>query len=147
MASSEASSIYLDANVFIYAIERGNPWTDALRGFFEKLHTGERKAVTSELTLAEVLPKPLALGANDLVLAYETLLSAESPIEVLPINRMVLHEAASLRGQSKLKLADAIHAATALYGNCTDFLSNDMQLLELLPSGLRRRAMQDLARL
>jgi len=147
MASAEASLIYLDANAFIYAIEPGTPWTDELRRFFEKLHTGERKAVTSELTLAEVLPKPLALGATDLILAYETLLSAESPIEVLAINRMVLHQAASLRGQSKLKLADAIHAATALYANCTDFLSNDIRLLGLLPPRLRRRAMQDLAQL
>ncbi|EDX85419.1 hypothetical protein S7335_3120 [Synechococcus sp. PCC 7335] len=45
----------------------------------------------------------------------------------MPIGRSILLEAARVRASTKLKLPDAIHAATALSTSCTTFLTNDKQ--------------------
>ena len=46
-------------------------------------------------------------------------------LEVIPINRDILEDAAQWRATSKLKLPDAIHLATALHRQCDSFLTND----------------------
>jgi len=45
----------------------------------------------------------------------------------VPIRRELLIDAAQLRATTKLKLPDALHAATALASQCTTFLTNDQQ--------------------
>jgi len=56
------TKIYLDANVFIYAVE-GFPGVGAkLASLFQRFDRGELQAVTNELSLVEVLVKPLRDG-------------------------------------------------------------------------------------
>ncbi len=50
--------VYLDANVFVYAIEGYPQFADGIRELFRKVDQGQVEAITSELTLAEVLVKP-----------------------------------------------------------------------------------------
>ena len=45
--------VYLDANVFIYAVEQHPEHALFLAGLFDLFEAGEVVAVTSELTLAE----------------------------------------------------------------------------------------------
>src|ERR1700737_1580945 len=54
---SASSKLYFDANVFIYAVEGSDDIAGRLRTLFELLSRNLDLAVTSELTLAEVLPK------------------------------------------------------------------------------------------
>ena len=136
--------LYLDSNVLIYSIEAGNPWTGQLEELLARLYRGELDAVTSELTLAEVLPKPLAKADRALVEAYETLLSESSPLTIVPVDRSILHRSAGVRSVSRMKLADAIHTATALQAGCTRFLSNDGRLLAALPPPLLACGMDQL---
>jgi predicted nucleic acid-binding protein len=121
-------TIYLDTNIVIFAVEQGNPWSEMLRQLFNEIDSRAMRAVTSELTLAEALAKPMKLGAQDLVEKNEELLAPESPIETAAVDRIVLTEAARLRGQTGLKLMDAIHVATAQLLGCDLFLSNDESL-------------------
>ena len=93
-------TIYLDTNVLIFAVEQGNPWTELLRELFEAIDDRAIHAFTSELTIAEVLSKPIAVGAGDLVEKYDQLLSSESIIKVVPIDRPILQLAAKLRCRS-----------------------------------------------
>ncbi len=79
--------IYLDTNIIIFAIELGNPWSDVLRGLFEAIDERAVHAFTSELTLAEVLVKPISLGADDLIEKYQQVLAPDSIIRVVPIDR------------------------------------------------------------
>lgn len=53
---------YLDSNIFIYAVEAISPYAEALGPFLDALEDGTVEAVTSELTLAEVLVKPFHTG-------------------------------------------------------------------------------------
>ena len=52
------SRIYLDANVWIYALEGYAAFAAPLAALFARIDAGELIAITSELTLAEVLVKP-----------------------------------------------------------------------------------------
>jgi predicted nucleic acid-binding protein len=120
--------VYLDANFFIYALEAMAPWARAAGAVLESMDGGQLAAVTSELSLAECLVKPLELGLTDIAKAYLELLKDHRFLSVLPVTREILIEAARLRSLSRIKLPDAIHVATALQKGCSSFLTNDDRL-------------------
>ncbi|MFO1186826.1 MAG: PIN domain-containing protein [Alphaproteobacteria bacterium] len=132
--SFEGHSLYLDSNIIILAIESGNRWTELLRHLFSAIEYRRIRAVASDLSLAEVLAKPLALGAKDLIATYERLFAAKSSLITIPISRGVLRLSAELQGRLNLKLADAIHVATAVTAACDFFLTNDDRLGKKLTS-------------
>ena len=55
----EGRLVYLDTNVFIYALEGYPAFAEPLAALFRGIDNGTCRAVTSELTLAEVLVKPI----------------------------------------------------------------------------------------
>ncbi len=117
--------VYLDANIFIYALEDFSPVGAKLRSLFARFDRGELQAVTSELTLAEVLVKPLRDGNTTASESYRRILQTSAALEVVPVGRDILLAAAALRAASTMKLPDAIHAATATSARCTTLLTND----------------------
>ncbi len=121
-------TLYLDSNILIFAIEEGSGWTGLLRELFEAIDEGRIAAVTSRLSLAEVLVKPFAAGADGLVSRYTMLFDSEVALRIGPVDRDVLIEAARLRATLDLRLADAIHLATANIAGCDRFVSNDRRL-------------------
>lgn len=58
--------IYLDANSIIYTVELIEPYQTALRPLWEAARAGILKVATSDLTLLEVLVKPLKMGISAL---------------------------------------------------------------------------------
>jgi uncharacterized protein len=121
----EGRALYLDTNIIVYAIEGKNPWSDMLRGLFHAVDARAIHTFTSELTVAEVLAKPFELGAIDLVATCDELLAPDSLVQVIPIDRPILRSAAELCGRMRIKLADAIHVATALQSAREFMLTND----------------------
>ncbi len=117
--------VYFDANIIIYAVEGYSPYIDQIRALMAAVNTGEIIAVTSELTLAEVLVKPLKDQNPAIQQAYRTFLTPTAAFDVVSVSRRVLEDAAQWRATTKLKLPDAIHLATALHHQCDSFLSND----------------------
>lgn len=121
----KGQKVYLDANIFIYALEGVQPWAVVLHEIFASLEAGEWQAVTSKLSVAECLVKPFDLNRDDLVQLYRTALSPRSHLTIASMHEEILVSAARLRAQLKFKLPDAIHAATALDQGCTVMLTND----------------------
>jgi predicted nucleic acid-binding protein len=80
--------------------------------------------VGSQLLLLEVLTGVLKRNDAELLFDYEQVLQA-SELQLLPINRSILREAARLRATINLKTPDAIHAATALSVGCVQLITND----------------------
>jgi predicted nucleic acid-binding protein len=126
--------VYPDANIFIYAVEDFEPLREPVVPLFEAIDQERIEAVTSELTLAEVLVKPLQRGADDVAAIYREMLRTGGSLRVVPVRRTILIEAAGLRASLGMKLPDAIHVATARNSACADFLTNDDRLA--LPNGL-----------
>jgi predicted nucleic acid-binding protein len=150
---TEGSRIYLDANIFIYALEGGDDVGSASRALLFALSERPGRAMTSELTLAEVLVRPERERDLDLKRRYMDLLLWRRFIELRPVSRSVLLESARYRAVAKgsaspspesgeLKpdrrnfLADAIHVVTAIDGRCEIFVARDRRIQ--LPQGMRR---------
>lgn len=119
--------IYLDTNIFIYALEGYSVFRPTLTALFESLDRQELTAVTSELTLAEALVKPLLDRHAEREAAYLQVLQSSSSLLVVPVSRAVLIAAARLRAED-LKLPDAIHVATAQLSTCSTSLTNDARI-------------------
>jgi predicted nucleic acid-binding protein len=121
-------AIYLDANIVILAVESHEPKFRVLRSLFEEFDRASVRAVTSELTIAEVMAKPIAAHDDALISKYTELFLIDSALEVIPIDRAVLILSAELRGKLRLKLFDAIHVATARLAGCGHLLTQDERL-------------------
>ena len=121
--------VYLDTNVLIEAVEGRSELTEELTDVLLTFSGVPNRFVTSELTLAELLVKPMELGRSDLLSVYEELMRSDDLMETISIDRHVLRGAALLRSHDlSLKLTDAIHLASAIRGKCTHLLSNDRRL-------------------
>jgi predicted nucleic acid-binding protein len=126
---SEPPRVYLDSNVFITAMETPGAHSDHAWWIIHAIDDGKIAAVTSELTLAEVLVKPMQLGDAEFASAYEEMIAPGPNFEVLAVRRDILVDAARLRARrNAIRLPDAIHIATALASSCTHMVSDDQQL-------------------
>ena len=119
------AKVYLDTNIVIYAIEGFADLANQIQALLRALDDAQIVAVTSELTLAEALIKPLKNQNQPEQQAYKDFLTPTSVLQVVPISKEILEEAARLRATTKLKLPDAIHLATATLNGCDCFLTND----------------------
>lgn len=126
----EISRFYLDANVFIYAIEGNANIADPLRTLFDLFRLNPGMAVTSELTLAEVLPRAPDVQRRN----YLNLIVWSRIFDLRPVSRDILIETAEYRETAGMpKLPDAIHVVTAIRAGCRTVLSADSRLR--LPNG------------
>ena len=119
--------IYLDANIFIYLLEGYTEYVSLLKQLFDLIDENQLHAVTSELSLAETLVKPMADGNSVLQEIYKSVIQTSDALTVVPISREILLCAAQIRAKS-LRLPDAIHLATAQVSGCHIFLTNDKRL-------------------
>ena len=117
--------VYLDSNVFIYAVEGFAGHRRFLEDLFREIEAGRIEAVTSELTIAEVLVKPFETGREDIADVYRELLETRGHLTLVPIDGAILIQAARHRAALGIKLPDAIHVATALVTGCDALVSND----------------------
>lgn len=115
--------IYLDANTFIYSVERVDPYFPIVRPIWQASARGELTTRSSELLTVESLTGPLKRAQPRLVNLYERVLGQE--VELIPVTRAILRSSAALRAAHGLKTPDAIHAATALDAGCDLFVTND----------------------
>ena len=136
---AKRSAIYLDTNVFIYAVEgQDGPARSNAQALLRMLQRQDGSGVTSELTIAELLaPRGSGRSAPPAALekAYLDLLTAGEVVRLAPVSRHVLVATAALRSRSasKLTLPDAIHLATALDEGCAIFVSEDGGYPDLAP--------------
>jgi predicted nucleic acid-binding protein len=125
MSELNAARIYLDSNVFIYAAEGSAEIAAPLQQLFGLLQDNVGIAVTSELTLAEVLPKADSIQRR----YYMNLIAWSGIFELFPVSRDVLIETASYRRIAGMpRLADAIHVVTAVRSGCNRILSSDLRM-------------------
>lgn len=121
--------VYLDANVFVTAFESVGAHSDHAWWIMHAIEEGQIAGATSELTLAEILVKPVEFGATALAEGYEEMIAPAPNFDVLSVERGILIEAARLRAErSSLRLPDAIHIASARKLSCGFFVSDDRRL-------------------
>src|SRR4051812_19064143 len=108
VASVSTARIYLDSNVFVAAYETISARSDHAWWILTAIEGGEFLGVTSELTLSEVLVKPLQEDDPELVRRYQEIIAPGDALEVILVTREILVEAARLRSlRPSLRLPDA----------------------------------------
>jgi predicted nucleic acid-binding protein len=121
--------VYLDTNVFIYALNGFPVYAPTLSQLFAAVESGDTSAATSELTLAEMLIVPFRHGNAVEEQRCRMILQPRSHLSLLPVSIDVLESMARLRAAlPAMRTPDAIHIATAQLAKCDVFLTNDRRL-------------------
>jgi predicted nucleic acid-binding protein len=122
--------IYVDTNLFIYAVEQVMPFAPQVKPLLQAADQGTVALITSLLTLAETLVMPCRQENDRLVSVYRELFTLPPPgLTVVPLDAAILERAARLRALApNLYLPDAIHLATAQSERCDLFVTNDSRL-------------------
>ncbi|HEY1205725.1 MAG: PIN domain-containing protein [Bryobacteraceae bacterium] len=117
--------IALDTSVFIYQLEanaRYLPLTDAIFSWIER---PDSKAVTSTITMTELLVQPYRDSDEQRVDEFYGLLSTFPNLDWIAPNLEIADLAARLRAVHRLRTPDALQAATAAYAGVTALITND----------------------
>jgi len=112
----------------IYFIEEHPQYIHLLRPFFEALDRSEFTAVTSVVTLLEVLVQPLRRKDEGLAAQYRGILLEAEGLRTVMLSAELAEEAAWLRADHGLRTPDAIQLAAARHEGAAFFLTNDTRL-------------------
>ncbi len=123
-----ASRLFLDTAPIIYYTEKHPIYYEVVAPVFQAIDAGNLIAVTSVITLAEVLVHPYIRGLADLQEDYFDLVVRGTNVEFVLQDEQIGRLAAQLRAQYRVELPDALQVATALLTNCDAFLTNDAEL-------------------
>ncbi|MBA7497370.1 hypothetical protein ES704_00098 [subsurface metagenome] len=120
--------IGLDTMVFIYHFEENQIYSPLTFSIFESLEKGHFNAITSILTLLEILVKPKR--ENNLILTerYKILLETFPNLQVKTLDENIADVASSLRANYNINTPEAIQLATSLEAQADIFITNDTSL-------------------
>jgi predicted nucleic acid-binding protein len=125
---AQARLVAIDASAFIYLVERHPTFFTAVEPIFRAVDAGTVQAITSVLTLLEVLVKPLEANASVLADDFRAALSASASLRVVNVDGAIAEQAAAIRATYGYRTPDAIHLATAQLAGADAFLTNDDKL-------------------
>jgi len=118
----------IDTAPFIYFVERHPDYLGLMREIIRRIDAGEIEAVSSVVTLTEVLTHPLRFKNVLLAQRYRDVLYRSRNFRLLPIDAAIAEVAANLRARYNLRTPDALQLATAIRAGCDAFLTNDATL-------------------
>lgn len=117
--------VLIDTSIWIYHLEQHPRWGGIAGEVLAAVEAGRYTGIASELVLLELTVKPLQLQRQDVADEYELRLSHFPHLDLLPVTREVLLDAAALRARFRLRTADAIQLATGMQAGATVAVTND----------------------
>ena len=117
--------VALDTCVWIYHLEGHPDYRGLATEILTAVGAGKCAAVVSELTLMELLVRPLQLEREEVADEYETLLTHFPNVSLVAIRRDILLKAAVVRARYGLRTPDAVIVATGILQGATRIISND----------------------
>ena len=128
MAAIGRGPVALDTVAIIYFIEEHPLFLPLIAPIFDQVDSGQLHAVTSAVTLLEVLVIPYRAGNLALASRYEELLTRSRGFHTIELDRAQLRAAAQLRALYRLRTPDALQLAAALSQGCSSLVTNDRDL-------------------
>lgn len=123
--SASTDLICFDTSLFIYFFEQNPKFYKQAEVYFRKLEQGSIKAVTTILTLTEILSyKNSSVPEAKIIVEFFDVPN----LSVAEVTRSVAIEAARIRREDKFRLADSIQLATAVCAKAQAFITNDQKL-------------------
>ena len=118
----EGALVLIDSAPIIYFLEGHPKFGARFKPLFEAHGAGRLRFAVTTVTVAEVLSGPLRAADNALARRYRAILESWQPI-ALDVD--IAESAARLRASLRLKLADAVQAASALTINAAALVTHD----------------------
>ena len=119
------SRIALDTSIFIYALEAHPKYVALADQVFGWLERPGHTAVTSTITMTELLVQAYREEDGEQVGVYYSLLSTYPNLSWIPPDLEIADTAARLRANYRLRTPDALQAATAAQSHATGLVTND----------------------
>lgn len=123
--------VYFDSAPIIYALENNPRYAAMSLDFTDAAEKRLFFGFTGTLALVEMLVKPLREQNTALVATIRQLFASGDLFTCLEHSNETWLLSAQLRATHGLKMADAIHIATAIHNRCAFFLTNDHRLSSL----------------
>ncbi len=118
----ERALVLIDSAPIIYFLEGHPKYGPRFRPLFELHAAGQLRFAVTTMTIAEVLTGPLQAADDALARRYRAIFESWQPI-ALDVD--IAESAARLRASLRLKLADAVQAASALAINAAALATHD----------------------
>ena len=121
----EDALVLIDSAPIIYILEGHPKFAPRFKPLFEAHASGRLRFAVTTIAIAEVLTGPLQAADDALAQRYRAILESWQTI-ALDID--IAESAARLRASLRLKLADAVQAASALAINAAALVTHDRDL-------------------
>lgn len=121
-ALPEDALVLIDSAPIIYVLEGHPKFGPRFKPLFEAHGAGRLRFAVTTIAIAEVLTGPLQAADEALARRYRAILESWRPI---PLDVDIAESAARLRASLRLKLADAVQAASALAINAVALVTHD----------------------
>jgi predicted nucleic acid-binding protein len=118
--------IALDTSIFIYHLQPNPKYLAYTDLIFSWLERPESRAVTSTITMTELLVLPYREGDEQLANDFYGLLSTYPNLDWIVPNLEIAELAAQIRALHRLQTPDALQAATAAHSLATGLITNDV---------------------
>lgn len=124
-ALQDIQHLYIETAPLIYYVEENPIYVDLMDAVITVVERVPIEAVSSVITLTEVLAQPIKLKKAELEWEYRSILMDSGEFSLLPVDTSIADAAANLRARYNLRTPDALHIATAIVVGCDAFLTND----------------------
>jgi predicted nucleic acid-binding protein len=118
----EHALLLMDSAPIIYFLESHPTWGPRFKPLFEAHAASRVRFAVTTVTVAEVLTGPLQAGDEALARRYRAILESWQCID---LDVGIAESAARLRASLRLKLPDAVQAASALAVNAVALVTHD----------------------
>jgi predicted nucleic acid-binding protein len=119
---AEGALLLIDSAPIIYVLEDHPKLAQRFGPLFEAHAAGRLRFAVTTITIAEVLTGPIGAGDDTLARRYRAILESWRPI---PLDVDIAESAARLRGSLRMRLADAVQAASAVKINAAALVTHD----------------------
>jgi predicted nucleic acid-binding protein len=119
------SRVGIDTSIFIYELEDNPRYARLAHPVFEAVAGSDVTAIASTITMAELLVQPYRNSDLERVNQYFGLLTTYPDLVWIAPDLEIADIAAKFRAEYRLKMPDAIQAATVLQAGASGFFTND----------------------
>ena len=137
MEAKGTPAYLIDTNIFLNVLRKEEPYVAASCALLLDVETRKVGGLISTITMSEILVGAYRVGSAAVRTVNLALNKLENAgLTFIPVDKRIAHKGAEIRASYKLKLPDALIAATAILNEAQALISRDKQMYATI-AGLR----------